>query len=104
MLDKERAEVTVANPKSLKLNVDRTGFYRIDYRGPELQSLVWASKLSGRARDGPANDACAALNAGRMTRKESQGLLGRFLHEEAYLAALWGVGSIPRLHPIRLQQ
>ena len=87
MLDKERAEVTVANPKSLKLNVDRTGFYRIDYRGPELQSLVWASKLSGLDRYGLANDAWAFLNSGRMSWKEYQGLLERFFDEEDYLPA-----------------
>src|SRR5438445_2636189 len=87
MLDKERAEVTVANPKSLKLNVDRTGFYRIDYRGPELQSLVWASKLSGLDRYGLANDAWAFLNTGRMSWKDYQGLLERFFDEEEYLPA-----------------
>src|SRR5437660_1952007 len=87
MLDKERAEVTVANRKSLKLNVDRTGFYRIDYRGPELQSLVWASKLSGLDRYGLANDAWAFLNSGRMSWKEYQGLLERFFDEEDYLPA-----------------
>ena len=87
MLDKERAEVTVANPKSLKLNVDRTGFYRIDYRGPELQLLVWASKLSGLDRYGLANDAWAFLNSGRMSWKEYQGLLERFFDEEDYLPA-----------------
>src|SRR5947199_1366662 len=83
MLDKERAEVTVANPKSLKLNVDRTGFYRIDYRRPELHSLVWASTLSRLDRYGLANDAWAFLNSGRMSWKEYQGLRECCFDEEA---------------------
>src|SRR3989454_1641459 len=85
MLDKERAEVTVPNIKSLKLNVDRTGFYRIDYRGSELQELVWASKLSGLDRYGLANDAWAFLNSGRVSWKEYQTLLERFFGDEEYL-------------------
>jgi tricorn protease interacting factor F2/3 len=87
LLDKEKAEVKISNPKSLKLNVDRTGFYRIDYRGSELQSLVWASKLSGLDRYGLANDAWAFLNSGRIGWKEFQHLLERFFSDEEYLPA-----------------
>jgi tricorn protease interacting factor F2/3 len=87
MLDNEKTEVSVSNPKSLKLNVDRTGFYRIDYRGPELQALVWSSKLSGLDRYGLANDAGAFLNAGRMSWREYQSLLERFFDEDEYLPA-----------------
>src|SRR2546422_2283725 len=87
MLDKEKADISVSNPKSLKLNVDRVGFYRIDYRGPELQALVWSSKLSGLDRYGLANDACAFLTASRGSWKEYQSLLGRFFEEEEYLPA-----------------
>jgi len=47
LLDKEKTGVKISSPKSLKLNVDRTGFYRTDYRGSELQALVWA----GNCRD-----------------------------------------------------
>src|SRR5437899_8819679 len=56
LLDKEKADVRVSNPKSVKLNVERTGFYRVDYRGGDLQSLVWASKLSGAPADRPPGD------------------------------------------------
>jgi tricorn protease interacting factor F2/3 len=87
LLDKEKAEVKVSNPKSLKLNVERTGFYRIDYNGSDLQSLVWASKLSGLDRFGLANDAWAFLSSGNMSWKEYQGLLERFSNEEEYLPA-----------------
>src|SRR6266849_8512444 len=87
LLDKEKADVRVSNPRSVKLNVERTGFYRIDYRGSELQSLVWASKLSGLDRYGLANDAWAFLSSGNMSWKEYQSLLERFSNEEEYLPA-----------------
>ncbi len=85
LLDKEKTEVKISNPKSLKLNVDRTGFYRTDYRGSELQALVWAGKLSGLDRYGIANDAWAFLNSNRMSWKEYQNLLERFFSDEEYL-------------------
>jgi tricorn protease interacting factor F2/3 len=85
LLDKEKTEVRVGNPKSLKLNLDRTGFYRVDYHGSELQSLVWAGKLSGLDRYGLANDAWAFLNSGRMSWKEYRNLLERFINDEEYL-------------------
>ncbi|HWY27842.1 MAG TPA: ERAP1-like C-terminal domain-containing protein, partial [Candidatus Sulfotelmatobacter sp.] len=85
LLDKEKAEIKVTSPKSLKLNEDRTGFYRTDYHGSELQGLVWASKLSGLDRYGLANDAWAFLNSGRMSWKEYQTLLERFFGDEEYL-------------------
>ncbi len=69
------------------MNVERTGFYRIDYRGSDLQSLVWASKLSGLDRYGLANDAWAFLSSGNMSWKEYQSLLERFSNEEEYLPA-----------------
>ena len=85
LLDKEKTEVKISSPKSLKLNVDRTGFYRTDYRGSELQALVWAGKLSGLDRYGIANDAWAFLNSSRMSWKEYQNLLERFFSDEEYL-------------------
>src|SRR5438128_1082241 len=85
LLDKERAEVKLTSPKSLKLNEDRTGFYRTDYRGRELQELVWSSKLSGLDRYGLANDAWAFLTSGRMSWKEYQVFLKHFFGDEEYL-------------------
>ena len=85
LLDKEKTEVKISKPKSLKLNVDRTGFYRTDYRGSELQALVWAGELSGLDRYGIANDAWAFLNSSRMSWKEYQNLLERFFSDEEYL-------------------
>ena len=87
LLDKEKSDVKVSNPKSVKVNVERTGFYRVDYRGGDLQSLVWAGKLSGLDRYGLANDAWAFLSSGNMSWKEYQSLLERFSNEEEYLPA-----------------
>lgn len=85
LADKERTELKVSSPKSLSLNVNRTGFYRVDYHGKELQSLVWASKLSTIDRYGIANDAWAFLNSGRISWKEYQNVLERFFESEDYL-------------------
>src|SRR5439155_637127 len=47
LLDKKRAEVNLPKaPRSLKLNVDQTGFYVVQYNGKELLDLVWKSGLS----------------------------------------------------------
>src|SRR5438445_2453141 len=86
LLDKEKTEVKISNPKSLKLNVDRTGFYRTDYRGSELQALVWGGELSGLDRYGIANDAWAFLNSSRMSWRQYQNLLERSFSHEEYLA------------------
>ena len=88
LLDKEKTEVKISNPRSLKLNLDRTGFYRTDYRGSELQALVWAANLSPLDRYGIATDAWAFLNSGRMSWKEYQNLLDRFFTDGDYLPAL----------------
>src|SRR5438093_10037188 len=41
LLDKEKAQVNIGlSPKSLKLNVDHTGFYIVHYQGRELQDLL----------------------------------------------------------------
>jgi tricorn protease interacting factor F2/3 len=87
LLDKEKTEVDVESPKSLVLNLGRTGFYRVDYRGSELQSLVWASNLSPLDRYGIATDAWAFLNSGRMSWNEYRSLLDRFFSDGDYLPA-----------------
>jgi tricorn protease interacting factor F2/3 len=86
LLDKEKAEVNVgASPKSLKLNVDQTGFYAVHYRGKELQDLVWKSKLSPLDKWGMISDAKAFLLSGHMPFKEYLNLLEKFQNEEEYL-------------------
>ncbi|HZY47382.1 MAG TPA: M1 family metallopeptidase [Candidatus Bathyarchaeia archaeon] len=85
LFDKEHAEVLVSNPKSLNLNIERTGFYRTYYQGADLQKLVWSSKLSEFDRYGLANDAWAFLNSGKMSWKEYRALLERFFGDDGYL-------------------
>src|SRR5881409_1875594 len=47
LLDKRKAEVNLpATTKSLKVNVDQTGFYVVQYDGKALQDLVWKGRLS----------------------------------------------------------
>src|SRR5437667_10123837 len=46
LLDKKKAEVNLpTTPRSLKLNVDQTGFYVVQYDGKELLDLVWKTGL-----------------------------------------------------------
>jgi tricorn protease interacting factor F2/3 len=85
LFDKARVEIKISSPKSLKLNSDRTGFYRTDYHGKDIQSLVWAAELSGLDRYGLANDAWSFLNSGRMSWGEYRELLDRFHGDVGYL-------------------
>jgi tricorn protease interacting factor F2/3 len=85
LLDKEKAEVNVSSPKSLKLNVDQTGFYIVRYEGKELQSLVWNTKLSALDKWGLVTDAKALLLSGHMPLNEYLSLIGRLEHEQEYL-------------------
>src|SRR5436309_2374040 len=86
LLDKEEAQVNIGpSPKSLKLNVDQTGFYIVHYQGRELQDLVWKSRLSPLDKWGLISDAKALLLSGRMPIREYLSLLERFRKDEEYL-------------------
>jgi len=87
LLDKEKGEANVGSPKSLKLNVDQTGFYLVRYQGKELQDLVWNSKLSPLDKWGLISDAKAFLLSGHMSVKEFLGIAERFENESEYLPA-----------------
>src|SRR3989441_2216384 len=88
LLDKEKMEVNIGpNVKSLKLNVEQTGFYVVHYRGEELQELVWNGKLSALDKWGLVNDAKAFLLSGHMPFKEYLSLLARYENETEYLPA-----------------
>jgi len=89
LLDKERAEVNLpATPRSLKLNVDQTGFYVVQYDGKELLDLVWKSGLSPLDRWGLISDAKAFLLSGRTSFKEYTKLVENYRNEEEYLPAI----------------
>ena len=89
LLDKKRAEVNLpTTPRSLKLNVDQTGFYVVQYNGKELLDLVWKSGLSSLDRWGLISDAKAFLLSGRTSFKEYIKLVGKYQNEEEYLPAV----------------
>jgi len=85
LLNKEEEVIDIDGVKSLNLNVDRTGFYRVHYGG--LYDLVWRSELSALDRWGIIFDALAFLMAGKMSFKEYLSLLRRYYGEQDYLPA-----------------
>src|SRR5437867_2426082 len=86
LLDKKKAEVNLpTTPQSLKLNVDQTGFYVVQYSGKELLDIVWKSGLSPLDKWGLISDAKALLLSGRMPIREYLSLLERFRKDEEYL-------------------
>jgi tricorn protease interacting factor F2/3 len=89
LLDKKKTEVNLpTTPRSLKVNVDQTGFYVVQYEGKELQDLVWKSRLSPIDRWGLINDAKAFLLSGRISFKEYLSLVAKYQNEEEYLPAI----------------
>ena len=89
LLDKRKSEINLpTTAKSLKVNVDQTGFYLVHYQGKQLQDLVWNGRLSPLDRWGLINDAKAFLLSGRMTFKEYLSLIDRYEKEEEYLPAM----------------
>jgi tricorn protease interacting factor F2/3 len=89
LLDKKKSEVNLATtPKSLKINVDQTGFYVVQYDGKALQDLVWKGRLSPFDRWGLINDAKSFLLSGRMAFKEYLILIQKYQSEEEYLPAI----------------
>ena len=85
LLDKEEETIEIGNVNSLQLNSDRTGFYRVHYKG--LDELVWAAKLSTSDRWGIAFDAIAFLLAKRMTFEDYLVLVKKYSNEPNYLPA-----------------
>jgi tricorn protease interacting factor F2/3 len=89
LLDKKKIEVNLPTAlKSLKVNVDQTGFYVVQYDGKALQDLVWKGRLSPLDRWGLINDAKAFLLSGRMPFKEYLNLIEKYQNEEEYLPAI----------------
>jgi len=89
LLDKKKVEVNLpTTPRSLKVNVDQTGFYVVQYDGKELGDLVWKSGLSPLDRWGLISDAKAFLLSGRTSFKEYIKLVEKYQNEEEYLPAV----------------
>jgi len=86
LLDKEEQQVdTPHSLKSLKLNVDQTGFYRVDYDG--VMDLVWNSQLIPVDRWGLISDAFAFTIAGRLPFQDYIALLAKYDKERENLPA-----------------
>jgi tricorn protease interacting factor F2/3 len=86
MLFDWREEVTdIKEVKSLKLNVDQTGFYRVYY--DRLYDKVWSNDLSEFDRWGIVSDALAFLASGKLSFSEYLSILSRYYDEEGYLPA-----------------
>lgn len=69
--------------KSLKVNLDRTGFYIVRYIGSE--NLLWNSQLSTIDQWGIVFDAFALLLSGKMAFPDYMKLLKRFITGVEYL-------------------
>jgi tricorn protease interacting factor F2/3 len=89
LLDKKKAEINLpTTPRSLKVNVDQTGFYVVQYDGKELRDLVWKGRLSPLDRWGLVNDEKAFLLSGRISFSEYLSLIAKYQNEEEYLPAI----------------
>jgi tricorn protease interacting factor F2/3 len=86
LFDKREETVQIGDAQSMKLNVDRTGFYRVYYKG--LYNMVWKSDLSAYDRWEIIFDAFAFLLAGKMSFTEYLNVGERYLSEQDYLPTL----------------
>lgn len=80
-----KEKVLDINVKSLKLNVEQTGFYRVYYDG--IYDLVWKSDLSSLDRWGIISDAFSFLVAGKTSFNEYLSFVKRYNEEYDYLPA-----------------
>jgi len=87
LLEKEEMSINIESVKSLKLNVDRSGFYRVHYK-KGLYDLVWKSNLSPFDRWGIVSDALAFLIAEKISFDDYLNIIKRFYREIDYLPAL----------------
>lgn len=86
LLDEKEKAINIGDLRSLKLNIDQTGFYRVYYEG--LYDLVWKSELSTFDRWGIIFDAFALLMIGKISFSNYLHLLGKYYTEPDYLPAL----------------
>jgi tricorn protease interacting factor F2/3 len=87
LFEKEKEQIDVSNPRSLRLNIDKTGFYVVRYEGKEIQSLVWNGKLTPLDKWGLVTDAIALVLSGHVPFNEYLTLIERYETEQDYLPA-----------------
>ena len=83
LLFDSKEKVINIHVKSLKLNVEQTGFYRVQYDG--IYDLVWENKLSPIDKWGIISDAYSFLIAGRLPFNEYLSLVKRYNEEHDFL-------------------
>jgi len=96
LMEGEQTTVDVGRARSLKLNVDQTGFYRVHYEGGLLEK-VWKDKLSDFDKWGIVSDASAFLVAGRLPVRDYLKTVKRFTNEKGYLSAMVVSGELAGL-------
>jgi len=97
----EKSEDSMAVPEgvdSLKLNLEKTGFYRVYYEG--LYDRVWRSNLSPVDRYGIVSDAHAFTIQGKMEFSQYLALLDRYMNEQEYLPAFEVSDQLSSLYAI----
>jgi tricorn protease interacting factor F2/3 len=86
LMDSSEQILDTRNPvKSLKVNLDRTGFYLVRYVGHTPEDLLWNSRLSAIDQWGIVFDAFALLLSEKMAFPDYMSLLKRFIPGTEYL-------------------
>ncbi len=98
LLNKEEETINFENLKSLQLNPDRTGFYRVQYK--ELGDVVLENEPSAVDRWGMVFDAIAFLLAGKISFADYLAFIKRYLKEQDYLPAREVSDQLASLHSI----
>lgn len=85
LMEEREQEYDVGEIKSLKINLNRTGFYMVRYQ--DLDDKLWRSTLTPVDKWGIASDAFAFLRSGKVNVREYMQLLKKFVKETDYLPA-----------------
>ena len=97
----ERGEESIDVPdgvKSLKLNLEQTGFYRVYYEG--LYDKVWSADMSPLDRYGIVSDAYAFTVQGKMDFNQYLAIIDRYIDEKDYLPAFEVSDQLSSLYAI----
>jgi len=98
LLDAEEKILNIQDVRSLKLNLDSMGFYRVYYE--ELYDAVWKNELSALDKWQVVFDALAFLVSGRMRLSDYLNLVERYYGEQDYAPALEVSNQLTFLHLI----
>jgi tricorn protease interacting factor F2/3 len=85
LMETEEEKLDLKDIRSLKLNVDQTGFYRVFYG--DLYGLLWKCELSAEDNFRILDDAYAFLLSGKMSLSDYLEILEMYRYEQDYLPA-----------------